>query len=47
MKETRDAWVARMNRETDRKYRWGIALGYGLIVLGLVLSTWQQYCRCR
>lgn len=43
MKETNDEWNERMNRETDRKYRWGLVLGYGLIALGVILSMLQAF----
>ena len=45
MKETREEWLARWERGIDRKYRWGIAFGYGLIILGVVLQeVWRLRC---
>jgi hypothetical protein len=46
MKETREEWNARIDREINHKYRWGIAFGYGLIALGVLLSMWQTYRCC-
>lgn len=52
MKETREEWSARIEREI-RKYRWSITFGYGLVALGILglialgisLSMHQAACR--